>query len=191
MSKVFLLKGPSMNLLADRLTHSQLQCWGSSSKGAKDTQGGTVLSGFKATTDLADKIRFTRENVQARKCKIFPHGTPKSGTMYPKPFEVLRKSSYALLYSKIGWRRSNFPKLNREWFEMKMLEDCVVAVTGDSPWTSQRRWQLWEWKKMIITILTDMQWWNPGSRVAGGAQLWAEARRVLGTETRVSSMPWT
>lgn len=36
-----------MDLLADKLTRSELQCWGSSSKGATDLQVGTKLYGFR------------------------------------------------------------------------------------------------------------------------------------------------
>ena len=45
--QVFLLKGPCMDLITDRLTHSEFQCWGSSLKVTRDTQGGTNLSGFR------------------------------------------------------------------------------------------------------------------------------------------------
>ena len=43
-SQEFLLKGLHMDLL--RLTFSELQYWGSSSKGTRHVEGGTELSGF-------------------------------------------------------------------------------------------------------------------------------------------------
>lgn len=45
---MFLLKGPNMDLFADRLTRSELQCWYSNSKDARDTQGGKELFGLRA-----------------------------------------------------------------------------------------------------------------------------------------------
>lgn len=47
-SQVLLLKSPHMDLLTDELTYCELQQWDSSSKGARDTCGGTELSGLKA-----------------------------------------------------------------------------------------------------------------------------------------------
>lgn len=46
-TQAFLLKGPCMDLLADGLTLSELQHWGSSSKGARKIQRGNEFSGFR------------------------------------------------------------------------------------------------------------------------------------------------
>ena len=48
--------------LADRLTCSELQCWGSSLKSASDKQGGTALSGFRERDGGA---AFSQTEVQA------------------------------------------------------------------------------------------------------------------------------
>lgn len=48
MSQEFLLKDPHMDLLLTDFFLSELQCWGSSSKGSRDIRGGTELSGCRA-----------------------------------------------------------------------------------------------------------------------------------------------
>lgn len=40
-----------MDLLADRLTRSELQRWGSSLKGSGDIRGGTESSGFRTRAE--------------------------------------------------------------------------------------------------------------------------------------------
>lgn len=42
-----------MDLFADRLTYSELQHWGSSSKGTRDIWGETELSGLRAKAEGA------------------------------------------------------------------------------------------------------------------------------------------
>lgn len=46
------LKGPAHGI-TDRFTHSELQRWSSSSKGARDIPGGTELSGFRMKAEGA------------------------------------------------------------------------------------------------------------------------------------------
>lgn len=50
---MLLIKGPCVHLLADRLTHSQHQHWGSCSKGARDVHGKSELSGFRTNAARA------------------------------------------------------------------------------------------------------------------------------------------
>ena len=59
-SQVFLLRNLHMDLL--KITYSKLQCWGRSPRSARDIQGGTELSGFRA---IAREAAFSHTEVLA------------------------------------------------------------------------------------------------------------------------------
>ena len=61
-------------ILADELTHSELQCWGSSSKSTRDTQGRTELSSFRVRTEGA-ALSWTKVPVGVIIHLLSPHPT--------------------------------------------------------------------------------------------------------------------
>lgn len=71
MTQIFPIKGSCTDPLTDSLTQSELQCWGSSLKDARDIWKGTELSGLRTRTG---REAFSQTEVVAE--AIFPLLSP-------------------------------------------------------------------------------------------------------------------